>query len=244
MRSVHTLASVHAQWDATSLPCLARGTPGRFNCFCASLTPPPSCPPSLHGHYPLPRYYGDSDSCPAPSSTGTGILDSRTCTCGHSVSNHLLRPRSGNAFGSGRAWPPTRLGGYRRIFGFRSLPAVSSVARGRIEFVLCPSIGTQFYGLSIHRQLLSTVASLPRSYFQLLAFSSAREGLPPSCARSLSSALPTAANPPIFIGDWHKSACIRGYPRFNCFFRVHKLSVKSENEHGDGKQGVSERGRR
>ena len=53
----------------------------------------------------------------------------------------------------------------------------------------CSSIGTQFYGLSVHFQLLSTVASLPRSYFQLLAFSSAREGLPPSRARSLSSAL-------------------------------------------------------
>ena len=30
---------------------------------------PPSCPPWLHGHYPLRSYYGDSDSCPALSST-------------------------------------------------------------------------------------------------------------------------------------------------------------------------------
>jgi hypothetical protein len=31
---------------------------------------PPSCPPWLHGHYPLRSYYGDSDSCPALSSIG------------------------------------------------------------------------------------------------------------------------------------------------------------------------------
>ena len=76
MRSVHTLASVHSHSGRTSLPCLALGTPGSLNCSCVSFTLPPSYPPSLHGHYPLPRYYEDSDSCPAPSSTRTGILDS------------------------------------------------------------------------------------------------------------------------------------------------------------------------
>ena len=69
LRSVHTLASVHVHWGATSLPCLARGTPGRFNCLGVSFTPSLSCPPWLHGRYPLPRYYGDSDSCSARSGT-------------------------------------------------------------------------------------------------------------------------------------------------------------------------------
>ncbi len=69
MRSVHTLASVHVHWGATSLPCLARGTPGRFNCLGVSFTPSLSSPPWLHGRYPLPRYYGDSDSCSARSGT-------------------------------------------------------------------------------------------------------------------------------------------------------------------------------
>src|ERR1039457_4917982 len=47
-------------------------------------------PPWLHGHCPLRRYYGDSDSCPAPSSTRTGLLDYRTCLSRHSVSNPPL----------------------------------------------------------------------------------------------------------------------------------------------------------
>jgi len=76
MRSVHTTSSVHSHRGATSLPCLAFGTPGSFICSCVSFTLPPSYPPSLHGHYPLRRYYEDSDSCPAPFSTKTGILDS------------------------------------------------------------------------------------------------------------------------------------------------------------------------
>ncbi len=62
-------------------------------CDCVSFTLPPSCPPWLHGHYPLRSYYGDSDSCPAPSSTRTGLLDYRVCISRHSVSNHPMRPR-------------------------------------------------------------------------------------------------------------------------------------------------------
>ena len=46
----------------------------------------------------------------------------------------------------------------------------------------------QFYGLSIHFQLLSTSCCHERSYLQLLAGSTAKEGLSPSNARSLSSA--------------------------------------------------------
>jgi len=96
MRSVHTAASVHSHCGATSLPCLAKGTPGSLICSGISFTLPPSCPPSLHGRYPLRRYYEDSDSCPAPFSTKAGILDSWTCTSGHSVSNHPMRPCSGD----------------------------------------------------------------------------------------------------------------------------------------------------
>ena len=129
MRSVHTLASVHSHFGGTSLPCLACGTPGSLSCDCVSFTLPPSCPPWLGGRYPLHRYYGDSDSCPAPSSTRTGLLDYRTCISGHSVSNHPMRPRP-----PALLLVPGGLGlrlaliGYRRFFGLRTFPAVSSVA--------------------------------------------------------------------------------------------------------------------
>jgi hypothetical protein len=46
--------------------------------------------------------------------------------------------------------------GYRRFFGLRSLLAVSSIASGRIEFVSQHLFVPQFYGLSVHFQLLST----------------------------------------------------------------------------------------
>ncbi len=72
-------ASQHAfdpHFRCDPLPCLANGTRGSLCCSCASLMRPPSYPPWLHGHYSLHRYYEDSDSCPAPSSTRTGILDS------------------------------------------------------------------------------------------------------------------------------------------------------------------------
>ena len=157
MRSVHTLASVHSHCWATSLPCLAFGTPGRFICICVSFTLPPSCPPWLHGRYSLHRYYGDSDSCPAPSSTRTGILDYLTCISRHSVSNHPMRPRLPAILlapgGLGHRFASL---GYRRFFGFRSLLAVSSVASGRIEFVSRAYDARQFYGLSFRFQLLST----------------------------------------------------------------------------------------
>src|SRR5438132_4114916 len=74
IRSVHTLASVHAHRGATSLPCLANGTPGRVGCSSVAFTVPPSCPPWLHDRYSLHRCYEDSDSCPAPSRTRTGLL--------------------------------------------------------------------------------------------------------------------------------------------------------------------------
>src|SRR5882762_993938 len=57
---------------------------------------------------------------------------------------------------SGQTWPPARLGGYQRFFVLRSLLAVSSVAFGRIEFVLWTLFGPSVYGLSVYFQLLST----------------------------------------------------------------------------------------
>src|SRR5208282_161308 len=129
MRSVHTLASVQSHFGGTSLPCLAWGTPGSLNCVCVSFTLPPSCPPWLHGHYPLPGYYGDSDSCPAPSGTRTGLLDDRACISRHSVSSHPMRPRlPAMLLVPGRLGPRFALWRYRRFFGLRSLLAVSSVA--------------------------------------------------------------------------------------------------------------------
>src|SRR5207253_5023556 len=157
IRSVHTLASVYAQCGATSLPCLASGTPGRVCCGSVAFTFPPCCRPWLHDRYSLHRYYGDSDSCPAPSSTRTGLLDYLTCISGHSVSTHPMRPRvpamllAPVGLGSRFALPR-----YRRFFGFRSLVAVSSVASGRIEFVSRACVARQSYGLSIRFQLLST----------------------------------------------------------------------------------------
>jgi hypothetical protein len=136
MRSVHTLASVHSHLWGTSLPCLALGTPGSLNCGCVSFTLPPSCPPWLHGHYSLRSYYGDSDSCPAPSSTRTGLLDYQVCISGHSVSNHPMRPRlPAMLLAPGGLDLRFALSGCRRFFGLRTLLAVSSVASGRIEFV-------------------------------------------------------------------------------------------------------------
>jgi len=98
-------------------------------------------------------------------------------------------PSSGNASCSGRAWPPIR---------FVSLSAVlrtshfSSCLISRIRpYRVC--VATLVWAA-----VLRTIRSLPvalhpvsprRSYFQFLAGSSAREGLSPSCARSLSSAL-------------------------------------------------------
>ena len=188
MRSVHTLASVHSHLWGTSLPCLAFGTPGSLICGCVSFTLPPSCPPWLHGHYPLHRYYGDSDSCPAPSSTRAGLLDYQPRTCGHSVSTTPCAPVS------------------RRCFLFRAGLTPDSpfwAIGGSSDFVLCSQSRQSHQAVSslyrgpIAPSVLRTILSFPvalhavspgRSYFQLVAGSTATEGLPPSYARSFSSA--------------------------------------------------------
>ena len=67
MRSVQTSASVRSHCGGTSLPCLARGTPGRFNCSVWFIAPSPSCPPfTLSCFHRRLRYYEDSDSYAAP----------------------------------------------------------------------------------------------------------------------------------------------------------------------------------
>jgi len=108
MRSVHTTASVHSHWGGTSLPCLAFGTPVSSICSCVSFTLPLSCPPWLHGHYPFHRYYGDSDSCPAPFNTRAGILGSCSYASRHSISTHPMHPIRVNALFATR-WLGLRL---------------------------------------------------------------------------------------------------------------------------------------
>ena len=98
-------------------------------------------------------------------------------------------PSSGNARCSGRAWPPFRIGLLSAVLRTSHIPS-SLVSRIRPYRVCVPTLTWAAF--------LRTIRSLPvalhpvsprRSYFQLLAGSSAREGLSPSCACSLSSAL-------------------------------------------------------
>ena len=105
---------------------------------------------------------------------GQVSLVHRTCTSRHSVSNHPCAPVFRPCFfapgGLGQRLAFAR---YRRFFGLRTLLAVSSVASGRIEFVLRAYIARQLYGLSIHFQLLST-----RHRWLAVTFSSWREAPP------------------------------------------------------------------
>ena len=157
MRSVHTTASVHCHWAGTSLPCLAFGTPGSCICSCVSFTLPLSCPPWLHGHYPLHRYYGDSDSCPAPFNTRAGILGSCSYASRHSISTHPMRPCRGNAlFAPRRLGPRLVLGttGGSSDFAHYSQSHQSHTAVSSL-FCGC-SWHPSLYGLSVRFQLLST----------------------------------------------------------------------------------------
>src|SRR3990172_12828741 len=99
-----------------------------------------------------------------------------------------MRPCPGDTSCSRQAWPPIRLLGYRRFVGLRSFLAVSSVASGRIEFVSQAFQGPQFYGLSVHFQLLSTS---PRG--DAVTFSLWRGGPPP---RGSPPPLPPPSPPP------------------------------------------------
>jgi len=159
LRSVHTAASVPSHWGDTALPGLAFGTPGSLICSCISFPLPPACPPWLHGRYPLHRCYEGSDSCPAPAAPGqVSLVHQFVLPDLPSVPSPPTeyRPCGGNALLPPQAWPPIRLGGYRRGFGFRAVPAVSSVVSSSDRD---SPLDSSVYGLSLHFQLLST---LPR----------------------------------------------------------------------------------
>ena len=102
-------------------------------------------------------------------------------------------PSSGHAGCSGRAWPPIRIGLLSAVL--RTSHFTSSLVSRIRPYRVC--VATRDWVAA-----LRTIRSLPvalhpvsprRSYFPLRAGSSAREGLPPSCARSLSSARPLRA---------------------------------------------------
>jgi hypothetical protein len=104
-------------------------------------------------------------------------------------------PSSGLASCSGRAWPPIRFPSLSAVLRTSLIPS-SLVSRIR-PYRVC--VATPLWAA-----VLRTVRSLPvalhpvsprRSYFPLLAGSSATEGLSPSCAGSLSSALGTVVLP-------------------------------------------------
>ena len=98
-------------------------------------------------------------------------------------------PSSGDTFCSGRAWPPTRIGLLSAVLR-TSYIASSLVSRIRPNRVCVAARNWAAVLRTIHSLPVALHPVSPRrSYFQLLAGSSTREGLPPSCARSLSSAL-------------------------------------------------------
>ena len=186
MRWIHATALCPSQWDGILLPCLAFGTRDSSICSDVSLTLPPSCPPWLRGRCPLHCYYGDSDSCPAPFNTRTGILGSCSHASRHSISTHPMRPCRGNALIA-----PRRLG-HRFVLGttggssdfahysqsHQSHKAVSSSFCGR-------SMRPSFYGLSVRFQLLSTPPrgdAVTFSYRRLAP--PERDSHPPACAHS------------------------------------------------------------
>ena len=110
-------------------------------------------------------------------------------------------PSSGNASCSGRAWPPIRFVSLSAVLRTSLIPS-SLISRIRPYRVCVAALDWA--------AVLRTIRSLPvalhpvsprRSYFQFLAGSSATEGLSPSCARSLSSALgPVAPRGPRMRG--------------------------------------------
>src|ERR1039458_1660670 len=100
---------------------------------------------------------------------------------------------------------------------------------GSSDFALCSqsrqshkAVSSSFRGFTINPSVLRTIHSFPvalhpvsprRSYFPLLAFSSAREGLPPSYAHSISSArahAPTRAVSDALVADLGESGFSEG----------------------------------
>ena len=126
MREVQTVRSTqhHGSRGGVASPAcvvpLVRGTDAGLSSSFDSISLPLSCVPSLHGRYPLPRYYGRSDSrrpgsqtlglsnLPAP----TGLPDYLAGPSDRSVSNH---PRDDRGC---PGCPATRLPAYRPLTGF------------------------------------------------------------------------------------------------------------------------------
>ena len=115
---------------------------------------PPSCVPSLHGHYPLQRYYGRSDSrqpdartvCPTHPPALAGLPDYYAGTSSHSVSNHRRDDRGSP--------------GCQRIYArpdrLRHSLESSPIHADRIEFTATTRLGSLCYGLVVLVPLLST----------------------------------------------------------------------------------------
>src|SRR5436309_14635789 len=104
-------------------------------------------------------------------------------------------PSSGHTSCSGWAWPPIRFSSLSAVLR-TSLTASSLISRIRPYRVCIAAL--------VWAAVLRTIRSLPvalhlvsprRSYFQLLAGSTAKEGLSPSHALSLSSALAVDFSP-------------------------------------------------
>src|SRR3954465_11505225 len=89
-------------------------------------------------------------------------------------------PSSGHTSCSGRAWPPIRLFRLSAVLRTSFIPS-SLVSRIR-PYRVCIAVlqAPQFYGLSLHFQLLSTPCRHDAVTFSYPAGSSAGEGLSPS----------------------------------------------------------------
>jgi hypothetical protein len=145
-----------SQWHSADSPT---GEPSRalalvfFSVF-LSFALPPSCVPSLHGRYPLPRYYERSDSRqpgtrtvrpthpPAPA----GLPGFCSGASNHSISNHRCDDRSSS--------------GCQRIYArpdrLRLSLEDSPVHTDRIEFTATAPTDSLCYGLVVLVPLLST----------------------------------------------------------------------------------------
>jgi len=170
--------------------------------------PVPLAPRSL----PASQLLRDSDSCPAPSGTRTGLLDYRVCISRHSVSNHPMRPvfRRCSLLRAGLASDLlcVAIGGSSDFAlcsqSRQSHKAVSSLCRGPFW----PSVlrTVLWFPVALH------TASPRCSYFQLVAGSTATEGLPPSYARSFSSARARSSRPHPPASRRRNSPCQAGAP--------------------------------
>ena len=117
--------------------------------------------PSLHGRYPLLRYYGRSDSrqpgartvCPAHPPARAGLPGFLVGASGHSLSNHRRNDRGLPGC------PAIRLLAYRPLCRLRLSLEDSPIHTDRIEFTAAACLGSLCYGrvvLPASAGLLST----------------------------------------------------------------------------------------